>query len=301
MKNSTCRILAVLVFVSSFVHAASNINNPNDDSYGANIGWMSWRADAGTNGVVTGEYWLSGFIYGANVGWIKVGATNIPPNNVAWQNSAATNFGVNVLNTGELRGLAYGANIGWITFTNMTATGPLASTDLPRIDFTTGKFRGFAYGANVGWISLSNAFGFVQADSISNAPDTDGDGIADAYELTYAGNLTTLSGAGHDQDGDGKSDVDEYNADTNPFDNSDNLRIIAVGVTSPGNTSTLTWTSKPSRLYQIQSNSNLVTGAWANTGGLVPADFGPTTTRTDTQTATSNRFYRIQSKKPLTP
>lgn len=46
--------------------------------------------------------------------------------------------------------------------------------------------------------------------------DTDADGIPDAWEQTYFGNLTTATAAG-DNDGDGLSDVAEYLAQTEPM------------------------------------------------------------------------------------
>ena len=58
MKKLVAVLVAVLV--SPLVaEAASTINSANAASYGANIGWMNWRADA-ASGVVIGEYVCSG-------------------------------------------------------------------------------------------------------------------------------------------------------------------------------------------------------------------------------------------------
>lgn len=43
--------------------ATSTISPGNPYSYGANIGWMDWRA-SGADGVQISEYVCSGYIYG---------------------------------------------------------------------------------------------------------------------------------------------------------------------------------------------------------------------------------------------
>src|SRR4030095_16112790 len=127
-------------------------------------------------------------------------------NGSRYQNNSAADFGVNNEGGGNLRGFAYGANIGWINFTNRDATG--AFFDGPKVDLLTGRLSGFAWSANCGWISLSNAQAFVQTDTIRMGVDTDGDGIPDAWELQFAGNLPTMN-AGTDTDHDGFSDLQE--------------------------------------------------------------------------------------------
>ncbi len=313
MKRISMLLFSSLIFTtfhvaspSSLAASTINVNTNQQSSYGANIGWMNWRGDT-TNGVVASEFWLSGHIWGANVGWIKVGATSVPPNNIAWQNTVATNFGVNIVGGGELRGFAYGANIGWLVFTNRHAGGLLLESEIPRLNYKTGNFTGFAYGANVGWISLSNAFARVKTDIIQNAPDTDSDTIADAWELQFSGSLATLGTATtSDFDGDGKSDRDEYVADTSPILQSDYLRIIALSANSAGSTSVVTWTSELSRCYGLDTRTNLLSGTWTNTlldagTGVISPDPSNSTTRTAGHVATSNRFFQVRAFKPLTP
>ena len=274
------------------VSASSTINATNRYAYGANVGWIDWRGNDGTNGAVIGGFVCSGYLYGANIGWIHLG-NGSPTNGVQYSNTATNDYGVNHDGAGNLAGYAYGANVGWLNFESQGA---------PKINLLTGNLNGYVYGANIGWISLSNAFAFVQADSLDSGPDTDGDGIPDAWEYLYAGNLGTMNAA-TDNDGDGVKDIDEYRADTDPFVATEFLRITALGVNSGGSTSTVTWTSRPTRLYQVQNRGDLSAGSWTtNTPpGLASPDVGATTTRNVPDTVATHRFFRVQAIKPLSP
>jgi hypothetical protein len=288
----TLALIIAALCLANAARASSTINAANRYAYGANVGWIDWRGDDGINGAVIGEFVCAGYLYGANIGWIHLGSGS-PTNGFAYSNLATNDYGVNHDGAGNLRGYAYGTNIGWLNFEAQGA---------PKINLLTGKFSGYVYGANIGWISLSNAFAFVKTDSLDTGPDTDGDGIPDAWEYLHAGNLTTMN-ATTDSDGDGMKDIDEYVADTDPFDAADRLRITTLSVNSGGSTSTVTWTSRPTRLYQVQSRDDLVSGSWATNvpPGLVSPDVGTTTTRTVPGTAATKRFHRVQAIKPLSP
>ncbi len=99
------------------------------------------------------------------------------------------------------------------------------------------------------------------------------------------------------------SNLQEYLAGTNPNDPTSRLRITAVRANTIGSSATLTWTSVPSRLYYVNERTNLTTGAWSTnlTLGVVSPDVGSTTTRTLTDAAASNRFFRVQAVVPLSP
>jgi len=290
MRTTLTAVFALTLLTSA--HAASTIDTNNPYAYGANIGWINARADGGTNGAVIGEFYCSGYLYSANAGWISLGNTNGPSNGYAYSN-LGTDYGVNnVGGSGQLSGMAYGANIGWITFEQ--------SFGQPRVDLLTGNLTGYAYSANCGWISLSNSQAFVQTDSLSPGP-LDGNGLPIAWEKEFFG--ATNINANADPDGDGTSNAQEYQAGTNPTDPSDALRITTVNANTLGNTATLTWTSKPSRLYLLEERLDLVAGAWATnlTLGVVVPDPGSTTTRNVTEGAATNRFLRVQAIKPLSP
>ena len=270
-------------------HATSTINVTNRYAYGANVAWIDWRGDDGTNGAVIGEFVCSGYLYGANIGWIHLGSGS-PTNGFAYSNLATNDYGVNHDGAGNLSGYAYGANIGWLNFEAQGA---------PKISLLTGNFSGSVYGANIGWISLSNAFAFVQTDAFDPGPDSDLDGIPDAWEYKHAGDLITMD-ATTDNDGDGVKDIAEYVADTDPFNVADYLRIVRLSINSVGSTGTVTWTSHPTRLYQVESRVDLVAGSWTtNTPpGLVAPDAGTLTTRAVPDVAATKRFFRVQALLP---
>src|SRR2546425_7041714 len=102
MKSALYSLLLLGAVVT--LEAASTISTNNSFAYGANVGWMDWRGDETngcvgcTNGVVIGEFVVSGNIFVANVGWINLGNGN-PTNGIRYSNAATNDFGVNNLGT----------------------------------------------------------------------------------------------------------------------------------------------------------------------------------------------------------
>ena len=296
--------MKTLIFLALTVAASaqSTIDSSHAVAYGGNIGWLN-TLPSFPDGVRTGEYVCSGNIYAANVGWISLGDGSAD-NGIRYSNGSATDWGVNVMPAvlsgpdpvAPLRGFAYGANIGWVNF---EATGN------PRIDLKTGRITGYAYSANTGWLNLADATYYPRTKLLAPAPDTDADGIADAWELERTGtaaSLTILSATG-DADGDGVRDFAEYLADTNPRDGADRLRITNFNRTLVGlihQDADLTWTSNPSRCYRIEYRDNLLSGTWLDVGSTFTA-MGATTNVVITELEVPQRFYRIAAQKPLSP
>lgn len=296
------KTIALLTLTAATAVAQTTIDSTHAVAYGGNIGWLN-TLPSFADGVNTGEYVCSGYIYSANVGWISLG-DGTPDNGIRYSNASATDFGVNVTQAAldggvpyaPLNGFAYGANIGWVSF---------LTTGNPRINLKTGRFDGYAWSANTGWINLADATDYTRTKVLTPAPDTDADGIADAWELERTGtaaSLTLLSATG-DADGDGVSDFAEYLADTNPRDNSDRLRITNFNRTLVGlldQDATVTFTSSPSRCYRVEYRDNLVSGTWLDAGTVFSAS-GATTSVVLTETAVPQRFYRVLAQKPLSP
>jgi hypothetical protein len=265
----------------------TTIDPANHYAYGANFGWVDWRGDI-NHGAVVGAYVCSGYIYSANVGWINLGS-GTPANGIRYQNNAANDFGVNNDGLGNLGGYAYGANIGWVNFEN---------TGAPKVDLRTGIFSGYIWSANCGWISLSNAFAYVQTDTISPGA-LDSNGLPIAWELTYFGHTGVNPNA--DPDGDGMSNYEEYLAGTSPVDGNDYLAITSESFAAGGSSAALTWNSVATRYYTIEKTPSLSSPVWTDSGlGLITPD-GASTTRSFTDAGASLRFYRVQAVRPLTP
>jgi hypothetical protein len=153
----------------------------------------------------------------------------------------------------------------------------------------------YAYGANVGWIDLEGA----RTLTLDPGPDTDGDGIPDAWEYANSGALTALNGTG-DLDGDGISDRDEYLADTDPVDDAEFLAITSFQ--AAGSVNEVTWPVKTTRQYTLRHAAALGTGTvWAVTvAPFVPLS-GPDATRSLTSVTNAVRFYRVTAEPPLAP
>ena len=292
MKTTLASLLLLNLGAATGALADSTVDPAAAFAWGGNVGEFNWRPSL-ADGVLTGEYVCSGKVWAANAGWINLGS-GAPANGIRYQNIDGADCGVNLLADGKLRGLAWGANIGWVNF---EATGN------PRIDFATGILSGYAWGANVGWITLDDgANHFVATTAIPAGADTDADGITDAWEREHAGNLTTFTING-DADGDGIPDVLEYAADSDPLDPADRgLRITAFAVSADTTLISLTWTSRLSRRYHIESTSDLAGGVWTESAlGQIAPDSDVTTLRGLTEIAATQRFYRVRAARPLAP
>lgn len=291
--NTKLFIVTALALATSagLARADSTVNPVHRYAYGANAGWIDARSDS-TNGAVLGQTYCTGHLWSGNVGWIGLG--NGPTNGWHYSNASASDWGVNHDGAGRLTGYAYGANIGWLTFEQVYGQ--------PGIDLLTGNLSGYAWGANVGWISLANSQAFVRTDTLGAGPDTDSDGIPDAWEIEKAGDLVTLEPLDPDSDDDGVPDTAEYGADTDPLNPASRLAITAFA--RAGGTDTASWPVAQTRLYRLMQTDSLTPApaVWTDSGhGLIPPDGGPAVTRSVSAPAVTGRFYRVQAVVPLSP
>ncbi len=86
--------------------------------------------------------------------------------------------------------------------------------------------------------------------------DTDGDGIADAWEFTLSENLTTAT-ASSDFDQDGASDKNESISSTAPNDANVHFKIISCTYDGGYTEATVVFTTNPTRLYRLETSDAL--------------------------------------------
>jgi len=289
LQTGPVKLSTVLCFATSCLSAVAQttIHATDRSAFAANAGWIDFRPSA-ADGVRVQESHLAGYAYAANLGWIHFGS-GAPANGHTYGNSSATDYGVNLSAGGLLEGYAWAPNVGWIRF-EQTRGKPL-------VNLSTGVVTGSAWAQNLGWISLATASSTLRT-TIAR-PDTDGDGIADAWEMRHFGNLTTANATSH-SDGDGVSDLAEYLADTDPKNANSLLKVVAHSyTTTPAVTSTVTFTSSPNRLYRLEYNSDLGP-VWTNSSlGTFAPDAGGTTGRTIIRPSATRHFIRPVSLLPL--
>jgi len=307
--------------------SATTIDANHHNSYGANIGWMEWLADSPADGVVIGEFICGGWIYGANVGWISMCRKDAmnqdvgPVNHIQYQNtlvSGQNDYGINYTidpstpGVAYLRGFAYGANIGWVNFDSPTNPfpGSISAGMKPQLSLFTGKMHGYAWSANCGWISLDefeSAPGnpmvehYVQTDHILMGVDTNGNGIADAWEYLYFGGLLAPGQQNTSPNGNGMTLLQDYQDGVDPTIPNSGLHITAYSTTSGGTSSNLTFTTTTGRLYMIDVNGDITLPLnWTDSGlGLFAPAAGPSTMKMVIQASATKNFFRVRTMRPL--
>ena len=100
--------------------------------------------------------------------------------------------------------------------------------------------------------------------------DTDGDGLADDWEVLYFRSPNISSGGAADQDSDASPDADEEIAGTDPT-NSGSFFNITEGVLLGAAEYAIRWPSVSGRLYAVDFSTNLVDGTWSNLVSDIPA------------------------------
>jgi hypothetical protein len=98
--------------------------------------------------------------------------------------------------------------------------------------------------------------------------DEDEDGLKDSWELAFAQNLSKLS-SNRDSDGDGMSDLDEYQAGTDPADSTSVMKTLVLRPDPAGAAATIQ--TVPGRSYQVKVSGDLL--SWSDAGVFKAADW----------------------------
>ncbi|MCF7818733.1 MAG: DUF6298 domain-containing protein [Kiritimatiellales bacterium] len=120
--------------------------------------------------------------------------------------------------------------------------------------------------------------------------DADMDGMADAWEIQYFGG-TNIAGGGPDEDWDkdGRINLEEFQAGTDPTDPNSLLKVISF---APSGTSwVIKWTSVANRHYSVDW-SHSIGDPWELVASNIPAT-PPVNTYTNFLPNPSKSFYRI--------
>jgi Tol biopolymer transport system component len=151
-------------------------------------------------------------------------------------------------------------------------------------------------------VIFNSAGGDLIADDFNCAPDvfiatvqrtppadTDQDGLDDAWEQAWFGDLGHDGSA--DTDGDGFKDAAEYRAGTNPLDPTSVLKIIDVATADE--TITIRWSGVTGRFYRIQYANTLDTPNWQDLGPIVIASWAEASINMPRGPTPEKRFYRV--------
>ncbi len=288
------RLTLLLALAAALPAAAGTSTLGEGDSYAwaGNTGWIEFIPSSPNyyDGVIVTDTHLSGFAWSDSTGWINFG-DGTPADSIRYGNTDGADTGVNHDGAGNLSGLAWSANLGWINFGWAAPADP----NRPRFHLIYGYFQGYVWSSNAGWINLES--GLLKTDYMC-VTDTDSDGISDAWELEKSatasrGNLTTLTSTG-DADGDGVSDKEEYFADTDPLEAADQLQLLAMTPVAAG--TSLTWTSRPTRVYRIARSGDLL--QWQFSDALLPGA-GASTTGEMLHPPADRLFFKVEPVVPL--
>jgi len=125
-------------------------------------------------------------------------------------------------------------------------------------DYTSGTF-GNNFDVTLDYVRFDQTGAYLPTGA-----DADGDGLPDAWEYRYFGSITGAF-ASADDDGDGKTNLDEYRANTDPRDASSVFRIQSIERT--GSLMRISLNTSPQRFYTLYRSPDLK--AWTAIQGPI--------------------------------
>ena len=150
-------------------------------------------------------------------------------------------------------------------------------------------------------VIVSNLAGteFRPAITVTNLADTDHDGMPDAWETANGLSSTNQADAALDHDGDGRSNLAEYIAGTDP-NNSNSVLRLTVAPVGPNGAVVLQFLATTNRSYTVLSRDTLGVGAWTAWTNIpsLPSNWVVRLTNSSS-IVWSNRFFRLRT--PMAP
>jgi hypothetical protein len=148
----------------------------------------------------------------------------------------------------------------------------------------------------VNWVPDMGAYEY---QGVAN-PDTDGDGIPNAWEAMHGLNPGISNASDANADGDPATDWEEYVADTDPTNGTSYLRVVEAAMDAPP-TASFHFVSSTGRLYTLVWTTNLVAAFWLTVPGQGPrAGMGGWDTLVDTNEPPVRQsfIYRVDAQVP---
>jgi hypothetical protein len=131
--------------------------------------------------------------------------------------------------------------------------------------------------------------------TLSVLPDSDGDGIPDAWETTYGLNSTNAADALLDLDGDGMFNWQEYIAGTDPTNGLSYLKVERISSELPGSAlARIEFNAVSNRTYTVLSSDSAPSGHWSRVTDVLPSSTNRLVQVFDPMpTDAPRRFYRL--------
>ena len=117
-------------------------------------------------------------------------------------------------------------------------------------------------------------------------PDTDGDGMRDAWEIAHGFSYANAADAAQDADGDGTSNVAEFRLGLDPRNSAQGFRATL------GSGFMLSWPSAAGLVFTIERSATLTPANWLSIGTVSAT--GPIATFTDSTPLPNGGFYRVR-------
>ncbi|MBI2949911.1 MAG: lamin tail domain-containing protein [Verrucomicrobia bacterium] len=129
----------------------------------------------------------------------------------------------------------------------------------------------------------------------SNAADTDGDGLPDAWELVSGLDPNSPTDSNQDLDGDGFSNLQEYQSATNPREATSHLRLETVGFSGNAmGAATIRFLAAPGVTYTLQFRDTAWPGSWTKLADVPPQIAARSVEVIDPDSAGQRaRYYRL--------
>lgn len=124
-------------------------------------------------------------------------------------------------------------------------------------------------------------------------PDTNNNGISDAWELEFFGTVDADSPPSRDADGDLSSDYHEFIAGTDPTDPTDRF-VLAMPVILDSNELEILWRSTPSRRYRLEATTSFL--EWTPVSDWVNGNASTGETTTSTPIDGKQTVYRVRAQ-----